>query len=230
MTAIASSFATKFAGIAIAPDGEGYDKARAIWNGAAGVRPALIAHCRTADDIIAAVNLTPTGGLPVAVRGGGHSVADLSTCEGGVVTGLSLTRKVTVRPKRRAAGAEPGATWADYDATTAAHGLASTSGLISTSGVAGLTLGGGIGWLQRRYGLACDNLVAAETSRQTDARFASIERNPHLLWGLRGGGNFGIASRVEFSLHPVSTVIGGLMLRAASRNCRHRTRCIRGAR
>jgi FAD/FMN-containing dehydrogenase len=149
MTAIASSFATKFAGIVITPDGEGYDKARAIWNGTAGVRPALTAHCRTADDIIAAASLTRAGGLPVAVRGGGHSVAGLSTCERGVVTGLPLTRKVTVRPERRAAIAEPGATWADYDAATAAHGLAST---------------------------------------------------------------------------------GGLMLRAASRNCRHRARCIRGAR
>jgi hypothetical protein len=214
MTAVASSFAPEFAGIAVTPDDEGYDQARAIWNGTAGVRPALVAHCRTAGDIIAAVSLTRAGGLPVAVRGAGHSVAGLSTCEGGVVIDLSLMRKVTVDPERRVAIAEPGATWADYDAATAAHGLASTGGLISTTGVAGLTLGGGIGWLQRRYGLACDNLVAAEVVTADGSMVrASSEQNPHLLWGLRGGGgNFGIAARFEFSLHPVSTVIGGLML------------------
>ena len=162
MTAIAGAFATGFAGIAITPDDDRYDQVRAIWNGTADARPALIARCRTADDIAAAVTLTRDCGLPLAVRGGGHSVAGLSTCEGGVVIDLSLMRTVTVDPRHRVAVAGPGATWADYDAATAAHGLASTGGLISTTGVAGLTLGGGIGWLQRKHGLACDNLVAAE--------------------------------------------------------------------
>ena len=214
MTAIASSFATGFAGIVITPDDDRYDQVRVIWNGTVDARPALIARCRTADDIAAAVTLTRDAGLPLAVRGGGHSVAGLSTCEGGVVIDLSLMRAVTVDPGRRVAVAGPGATWADYDAATAAHGLASTGGLISTTGVAGLTLGGGIGWLQRKHGLACDNLVAAEvvTAEGSTIR-ASSQQNPHLLWGLRGGGgNFGIASRFEFSLHPVSTVLGGLML------------------
>jgi FAD/FMN-containing dehydrogenase len=134
--------------------------------------------------------------------------------DGGVVIDLSLMRNVTVDPQRRIAAVGPGATWAGYDAATAAHGLASTGGLISTTGVAGLTLGGGIGWLQRKHGLACDNLIAAEvvTAEGTTVR-ASSQENPHLLWGLRGGGgNFGIVSRLEFSLHPVSTVLGGLML------------------
>jgi hypothetical protein len=214
MTAIAASFATKFAGIAITPDDDRYDAARVIWNGMVDARPALIARCRTVDDIVAAVSLTRDSGLPLAVRGGGHSVAGLSTCDDGVVIDMSLMHTVTVDPGRRVAVAEPGATWADYDAATAAHGLASTGGLISTTGVAGLTLGGGIGWLQRKYGLACDNLVGAEvvTAEGSTVR-ASSEQNPHLLWGLRGGGgNFGIASRFEFSLHPVATVIGGLML------------------
>jgi FAD/FMN-containing dehydrogenase len=214
MTAIASSFATGFAGIVITPDDDRYDQVRVIWNGTVDARPALIARCRTADDIAAAVTLTRNGGLPLAVRGGGHSVAGLSTCEGGVVIDLSLMRTVTADPGRRVAIAGPGATWADYDAATTAHGLASTGGLISTTGVAGLTLGGGIGWLQRKHGLACDNLAAAEviTADGSTVR-ASSEQNPHLLWGLRGGGgNFGIVSRFEFSLHPVSTVLGGLML------------------
>src|SRR5579859_319032 len=214
MTAIASSFAAKFAGIAITPGGNRYDEARAIWNGMVDARPALIARCGSADDVVAAVNLTRDSGLPLAVRGGGHSVAGLSTCEGGVVIDLSLMRTVTADPERRVAVAGPGATWADYDAATTAHGLASTGGLISTTGVAGLTLGGGIGWLQRKYGLACDNLVAAEVITADGSTIrASSEQNPHLLWGLRGGGgNFGIVSRFEFSLHPVSTVLGGLML------------------
>ena len=214
MTAIATSFGAKFAGIVITSDDDCYDKARAIWNGTVDVRPALIARCRTADNIVAAVNLTRDGGLLLAVHGGGHSVAGLSLCDDGVVIDLSLMRKVTVDPQRRIAIVEPGATWGGYDAATATHGLASTGGLISTTGVAGLTLGGGIGWLQRKHGLACDNLVAAEviTADGSTVR-ASSQENPHLLWGLRGGGgNFGIVSRFEFSLHPVSTVLGGLML------------------
>ena len=214
MTSIAAIFTSKFAGIAITPGDDRYDQARALWNGTVDARPALIARCQTTDDIAAAVNLTRDSGLPLAVRGGGHSVAGLSTCDGGVVIDLSLMRTVTVDPRRRIAVAGPGATWADYDAATAAHGLASTGGLISTTGVAGLTLGGGIGWLQRKHGLACDNLVAAEVITADGAVVrANSQENPRLLWGLRGGGgNFGIVSRFEFSLHPVSTVLGGLML------------------
>ena len=214
MTTVTNSFATSFAGVAIGPNDAEYDQARAIWNGTVDARPALIARCRTVADIVAALNLTRDTGLPFAVRGGGHSLPGDSTCDGGVVIDLSLMRTVAVDARRRVAVAEPGATWADYDAATGAHGLASTGGVISTTGVAGLTLGGGIGWLQRKHGLACDNLIAAEvvTAEGSTVR-ASSEQNPHLLWGLRGGGgNFGIVSRFEFSLHPVSTVIGGLML------------------
>ena len=164
-------------------------------------------------DIVAAVNLVRAAGFPCG-PGGGHSVAGLSLCDDGVVIDLSLMRKVMVDPQRRIAIVEPGATWVGYDAATATHGLASTGGLISTTGVAGLTLGGGIGWLQRKHGPACDNLVAAEviTADGSTVR-ASSQENPDLLWGLHGGGgNFGIVSRFELSLHPVSTVLGGLML------------------
>jgi FAD/FMN-containing dehydrogenase len=214
MTDLARSFATHFTGTAIVPDDERYDTLRAVWNATVEARPVLIAECRTLEDIVAAVNLTRESGVPFAVRGGGHSVAGLSTCDGGVVIDLSPMRAVAVDSKRGVATAEPGATWGDYDAATGQHGLASTGGLISTTGVAGLTLGGGIGWLQRKHGLACDNLIGAElvTADGATVRASQSER-PDLLWGLRGGGgNFGIVSRFEFSLHPVTTVLGGLML------------------
>ena len=214
MTDLARSFSANFAGTAIVPDDERYESARAVWNGTVDARPVLIAQCRTVEDIVAAVNLTRDAGVPFAVRGGGHSVAGLSTCDSGVVIDLSPMRAVTVDTERGVATAEPGATWGDYDAATAQHGLASTGGLISTTGVAGLTLGGGIGWLQRKHGLACDNLIGADlvTADGATVRASQSER-PDLLWGLRGGGgNFGIVSRFEFSLHPVTTVLGGLML------------------
>src|SRR5262249_33867519 len=148
-------------------------------------------------------------GLPFAVRGGGHSVAGLSTCDGGVVIDLSPMRAVDVDSKRRVATAEPGATWGDYDAATGGHGWARTGGLLSTTGRAGLTPGGGMGWLQRKHGLACDNLIGAELITADGATVRTSQRErPDLLWGLRGGGgNFGIVSRFEFSLYPVTTVL-----------------------
>jgi hypothetical protein len=207
---LTSAFRTGFAGTVFTPEDPGYPEARTVWNGTVTTRPALIARCHTASDIAAAVRLTRESGLPLAVRAGSHSVAGLSSCEGGVVIDLSAMRAVRVDPDRRVAVAEPGATWADYDAATAAHGLASTGGLISSTGVAGLTLGGGIGWLQRRYGLACDNLRAAQVAT---ADGELIEADDALLWGLRGGGgNFGVVTRFEFDLHPVSTVVGGLLI------------------
>jgi FAD/FMN-containing dehydrogenase len=211
---LVSSFSAAFAGTIITPADERYDAARAVWNGTVGSRPALIARCGTASDIVAAVNLVRTSRSRFAVRAGGHSVAGLSACDGGVVIDLSRMRGVTVDPRARTAIVEPGATWADFDAATAAHGLASTGGLISTTGVAGLTLGGGIGWLQRKYGLSCDNMVAADLAT-ADGEVVAVSDAEHadLLWGLRGGGgNLGIVTSFVFALHPVSTVLGGLML------------------
>jgi FAD/FMN-containing dehydrogenase len=211
---LARSLSASFAGTVITPEDEVYDAARAVWNGTVDVRPALIARCATTEDIAAVVNLARTAGCPLSVRAGGHSVAGLSMCEGGIVIDLSMLRAVTVDANERLAVVEPGATWADFDAATAAHGLATTGGLVSTTGVAGLTLGGGIGWLQRRYGLSCDNLVAADvvTAAGEMVRTSETERS-ELLWGMRGGGgNFGVVSRFVFSLHPVATVLGGLML------------------
>jgi FAD/FMN-containing dehydrogenase len=211
--ALDRSFRDTFRGSVIRPGDDGYDSARAVWNGTVDVRPALIAQCHSTDDIVAAVNHARTTGRTFAIRAGGHSVAGLSTCDG-LVIDLSGMRNVTVDAAARTASVEPGATWADFDAATGVHGLASTGGLISSTGVAGLTLGGGIGWLQRKYGLACDNLVAAEVVT-ADGDVVRVSETDHagLLWGLRGGGgNFGVVARFEFALHPVSTVLGGLML------------------
>jgi FAD/FMN-containing dehydrogenase len=212
--ALTDSFVSAFPGAVVTPNENDYDAARALWNGAIDVRPALIARCNTRTDVVAAVKLTRNAGVPLAVRAGGHSVAGLSTCEGGVVIDLSLMRGVEVDPARRVAHAQPGATWADFDAATAAHGLATTGGLVSSTGVAGLTLGGGIGWLQRKYGLSCDNLIGADVvTADGDTVHTSETERPGLLWGLRGGGgNFGVVVDFEFRLHQVSTVLGGLML------------------
>jgi FAD/FMN-containing dehydrogenase len=211
---LARSFRAAFDGTVITPEDERYDATRAVWNGTVDARPALIAQCRATKDIVAAVNLARAAGCSLSVRAGGHSVAGFSVCDDGVVIDLSLMRGVTVDTDARTASAEPGATWADFDAATAAHGLASTGGLISTTGVAGLTLGGGIGWLQRKYGLSCDNLIGAEVvTAAGEVVQASATEHPELLWGLRGGGgNFGIVAEFVFALHPVSLVIGGLML------------------
>lgn len=208
------SFRSAFAGTIITPEDEQYDAARAVWNGTVDARPALIAQCHAAEDIVAAVNLARTIGCPLSIRAGGHSVAGFSVCDDGVVVDLSLMRGVTVSADACTASVEPGATWADFDKATAAYGLASTGGLISTTGVAGLTLGGGIGWLQRKYGLACDNLIAADVvTADGEVVRANGTEHPELLWGLRGGGgNFGVVAKFVFALHPVSTVLGGLML------------------
>lgn len=209
-TPLAAAFDAGFGARTTRPGDADYDVARAVWNGTVDRHPALIAHCGSAADVVAAVNLTRTAGVPLAVRGGGHSLPGFSTCDDGVVIDLSGMRGVTVAADRRTATAQPGATWADFDAATGAHGLASTGGLISTTGVAGLTLGGGIGWLQRKYGLACDNLRAAQV---VTAAGDVVEADDDLLWGLRGGGgNFGIVTRFDFDLHEVSTVLGGLLM------------------
>jgi len=209
----AAGLRATFGGEVVTPDDPSYDDARAVWNDMVTARPALIARCQTVSDIAAAVNFARTTGTAPAVRAGGHSVGGLSSCDG-LVIDLSAMKGVRVDPERRVAVVEPGVTWADFDAATAEHGLASTGGLISSTGVAGLTLGGGIGWLQRAHGLACDNLIGADVvTASGEVVHADDANRPDLMWGLRGGGgNFGIVSSFEFALHPVSTVLGGLML------------------
>jgi FAD/FMN-containing dehydrogenase len=188
------------------PGDDGYTEAKQVWNGAHDARmPAVVASCTGAADVMAALGFARSNDLTVAVRGGGHSVAGLSTVDGGMLIDLSPMRNVRVDPAARRAYVGPGAAWGDVDHETQPFGLATTGGLVSTTGVAGFTLGGGIGWLMRKYGLACDNLVSADVVT-ADGRLvrASSTENPELFWGLRGGGgNFGIVTSFELELHPV---------------------------
>ncbi|BBY55088.1 FAD-binding oxidoreductase [Mycobacterium koreense] len=201
-----------FTGDAIYPDSPGYDTARQVFNGLIDKRPAVLLRCHTLDDIVAAVRYAVESGAQIAVRGGGHSVAGHSSTDGGVVIDLSAMRGVQVDPQRRIAMVEPGATWADVDRATTAHGLACPGGVVSTTGVGGFTLGGGIGWLSRAYGLTCDNLVGADVVAPTgEVLTVSETDDPEVLWGLRGGGgNFGVVARFVLRLHPVDEVVAGV--------------------
>ncbi|HVS15462.1 MAG TPA: FAD-binding oxidoreductase [Thermoanaerobaculia bacterium] len=201
-------------GQVLEPGDRGYERARPLWNAMIDKRPALIVQCASTTDIVAALGFARSHGLEVAVRGGGHNVAGSGLCEGGAVLDLSPMRAVSVDAERRTARAGGGARWGDYDAATQRHGLASTGGAVSTTGIAGLTLGGGFGWLSRSYGLACDELIGAEVvTAAGEVITASAAENSELLWGLRGGGgNFGIVTSFEYRLHPVGELLAGLLL------------------
>jgi FAD/FMN-containing dehydrogenase len=193
---------------------DGYDAARKIYNAMIDHRPAMIARCAGVADIIGAVNFARNNGLLVSVRGGGHNVSGNAVCDGGLMIDLSAMKSVRVDPQTRTARAEAGVTWGEFDRETQAFGLATTGGLVSTTGIAGLTLGGGIGWLMGTYGLACDNLISADVVT-ADGTFltASKARNEDLFWGLRGGGgNFGVVTSLEFQLHPVGPMLGGIVI------------------
>src|SRR5881392_2314115 len=194
------------------PGNDAYDPARKLWNGMFDRKPALIARCAGAADVITAVNFARDHGLHVAVRGGGHSIPGHSVCDGGLLIDLSAMKGIRVDPAGRRARAEPGVKWIDFDHETQAFGLATSGGTVSDTGIAGLTLGGGLGWLSSKHGLTVDNLLSADVVT-ADGRLltANASENADLFWGLRGGGgNFGIVTSFEYQLHHVGPVIGGM--------------------
>ena len=203
-----------FSGALHVPEDGGYEEARAIFNSMIERRPALIAQVESADDIRAALAYARENGLEVAVRGGGHSVGGACLTDGGVVIDMRKMNSVKVDPGARTATAQGGATWADFDGACQPHALATTGGRVSTTGVAGLTLGGGSGWYERKFGMACDNLLEVElVTADGSTVTASEDENPELFWALHGGGgNFGIATELTFRLHPLPDNAFGLLL------------------
>src|SRR5262245_2534216 len=205
----------RLTGEVIVPGDDAYDSARRIWNATIDRRPGAIVRCSTTPDVVQAVNFARESGVVLAIRGGGHNIAGSALCDGGLVIDLSRMRTAQVDPVARRVTIEGGATLADLDAVTQAHGLATPVGINSTTGIAGLTLGGGFGWLSRKYGMTVDNLVSAEVVTATgEVVHASAVEHPDLLWALRGGsGNFGVVTRFEFRLHAVGPqVLSGLIV------------------
>src|SRR5262245_24358220 len=202
-----------FSGLILRAGEAGYEDARRVHNGMIDRHPSLIARCLGSADVVDAVNFARTHGLELAVRGGGHNVAGRAVCDGGLMLDLSLMKAIYVDPVRRTARAQGGATWREFNRETQVHGLATTGGVISTTGIAGLTLGGGLGWLMAKHGLAMDNLLSAEVvTAAGEIVRASKEENSDLFWGLQGGGgNFGAVSWLEYRLHPMGTVTSGLI-------------------
>jgi FAD/FMN-containing dehydrogenase len=192
----------------------GYDEARKVWNGMIDKRPGLIARCAGVADVISAVEFARTHRLLVSVRGGGHNIPGNAVCDGGLMIDLACMRSVRVDPLRRTGRVEGGVTWGEFDRETQAFGLATTGGSVLDTGIAGLTLGGGLGWLAGKCGLTCDNLLSADVvTADGKMLVASAGEHPDLFWGLRGGGgNFGIVTSFEYQLHPVGSVLAGMLL------------------
>src|SRR5438034_7887645 len=206
--------ASKFSGQLLQPTDAGYEEARKVHNGLVNKRPALIARCRGVADVVDAVALARKVNLEVAVRGGGHNVAGRATVDGGLVIDLLPMKGIHVDPSARTARAQGGVTWSELNRETQLHGLAVTGGVVSSTGIAGLTLGGGIGWLMGKYGLALDNLRSVElVTADGGVLRASKDGEADLFWAVRGGGgNFGVATSFEYQLHPVGpTITGGLV-------------------
>ena len=208
-------FRASLRGPLLQPNDAGYDDARIVWNGMIDRRPALIARCAGVADVIESVNFARNNHLLVSVRGGGHNITGYAVNDGGIVIDLSQMKSVRIDLAKRTARAEAGLTWGEYNHETQAFGLASTGGVVSTTGIAGLSLGGGLGWLMGKHGLTCDSLLSADIVT-ADGRFltASPTENSDLFWGLRGGGgNYGIVTSFEYQLYPVGpTVLGGMVI------------------
>jgi FAD/FMN-containing dehydrogenase len=208
-----AEISTGLSGALLLPGDERYDLARQVHNGLIDKRPALIARCRGTADVVAALELAREAALEVSIRGGGHNIAGRAVTEGGLMIDLAEMKGIHVDPVARTARAQGGVIWRELNREAALHGLAVTGGFISTTGIAGYTLGGGIGWLMSKYGLAADNLLSAEiVTADGQVLHPSASEHPDLFWAIRGGGgNFGVATSFEYQLHPVSTVFGGLI-------------------
>ena len=204
---------TEQTGRVVVPDDADYDVFRGSFNGMIDRRPARIAVCATVGDVRRALVAAREEGLPVAIRGGGHSIAGHSVCDGGVVIDLRAMKEVIVDPVARTASAGGGVTWEEFDPVCLAHGLATTGGTFGDTGIAGLTLGGGIGHLQGRFGLTCDNLIGAQVvTAAGEVIDAGADTNHELFWALRGGGgNFGVVTRFDYRLHPIGALLGGAL-------------------
>lgn len=212
--AAVAAFKVRLRGALLCAGDAGYDDARKIWNGMIDKKPGLIVRCTGVADVINAVNFALTHKLLLSVRGGGHNVAGNAVCDGGIMIDLSPMKSVRVDLATRTARAEPGLTWGEFDRETQAFGLATTGGIISATGIAGLTLGGGIGWLMGTYGLSCDNLRSVDmVTASGQFLTASDAENQDLFWGVQGGGgNFGIVTSFEYQLHPVGQLLAGMVL------------------
>ncbi|HEX8024961.1 MAG TPA: FAD-binding oxidoreductase [Candidatus Limnocylindrales bacterium] len=204
-TNLAPTFDASLDGRVLRPDDAGYEAARRVWNGMIDRRPAWIVEAASVDDVARTIAAARATGLPLAIRGGGHNVAGNGSVDGGILLDMGAFRTIEVDPERRLVRAGAGATLADIDAATEPHGLVVPIGVVSGTGIAGLTLGGGVGWLVRKHGLTVDNLVAADVVLATGERVtASADRHPDLFWGLRGGGgNFGVVTSFTFRAHPL---------------------------
>ena len=210
---------SRLGGRAILPGDDHYDEFRRVWNGMHDRWPALIARCIDAAEVGSVLKFGTAAGLPVTVRGGGHNVAGMAVTDGGLMIDLAPMKGIRIDPARRTIWAQGGATWKELNRAAAGHGLATTGGVVSSTGIAGLTLGGGEGWLMGKYGLTVDNLLAVEVvTADGQVIMASAEHHPDLFWALRGGGgNFGVATCFEYWAHPVSTIYGGMVAHPVSR-------------
>lgn len=206
-------FENSLRGKALRPGHPDYESARTIYNAMIDKHPAVIVRCGEVPDILRAVEFARAHNLAVAIRGGGHNVAGKALCDQGIVIDLSAMKGVRIDPIARTVQAEPGLTWGDFDRATQAHGLATTGGFVSTTGIAGLTLGGGLGWLMRKHGLACDNLESVEiVTADGQLLRADATENSDLFWGVRGGGgNFGVVTSFQYRLHPVAQLLAGVV-------------------
>jgi FAD/FMN-containing dehydrogenase len=214
----ANTLADGIRGEVLLPGSEAYDGARRVFNGMIDRHPALIVRARGAADVQAAVRFARSNDLPVAVRGGGHNTAGHGTCDDGLLIDTGLMRTVRVDAVAQTARADPGCNWIDFDTETVAHGLATTGGTVGSTGIGGLTLGGGLGFLMGSYGLTCDNVLSVDlVTADGDFVTASEDTNPDLFWGVRGGGgNFGAVTSFEYRLHPVGDLLAGLVIYPAA--------------